>query len=71
MMQRIQTLFNRLAGVASFEADRLALAHAIYGDGDHRFLALETPAYLRRTGTRLAQAGHECAEAEFSVPGGR
>ena len=41
MMQRIQTLFNRLAGVASFEADRLALAHAIYGDGDRRFLALE------------------------------
>ena len=48
MMQRIQTLFNRLAGVASFEADRLALAHAIYGDNDRRFLALETPAYLRR-----------------------
>ena len=48
MMQRIQTLFNRLAGVASFEADRLALARAIYGDGDRRFLELETPAYLRR-----------------------
>jgi hypothetical protein len=48
MMQRIQTLFNRLAGVASFEADRMALARAIYGDGNRRFLALETPAYLRR-----------------------
>jgi hypothetical protein len=48
MMQRIQSLFNRLAGVASFEADHLALAQAIYGDGDRRFLALEAPAYLRR-----------------------
>lgn len=48
MMQRLQTLFNRLAGVASFEAERLALAHAIYGEQDHRYLAFETPAYLRR-----------------------
>lgn len=54
MMQRIQTLFNRLAGVASFEADRLALAHAIYGDDDHRFQALESPAYLRRQAKVIA-----------------
>jgi len=48
MMQRLQTLFNRLAGVASFEADRLALAHAIYGEQDRYYAAFETPAYLRR-----------------------
>ena len=48
MMQRLQTLFNRLAGVASFEADRLALARAIYGGRDCHYAALETPAYLRR-----------------------
>ena len=48
MMQRLQTLFNRLAGVASFEADRVALARAIYGGRDCRYAALETPAYLRR-----------------------
>ena len=53
MMQRLQTLFNRLAGVASFEADRLALAHAIYGERDCRYAALETPAYLS-PGPRLA-----------------
>jgi|APHig6443717497_1056834.scaffolds.fasta_scaffold2853983_1 hypothetical protein len=48
MMQRLQTLFNRLAGVASFEADRLALAHAIYGEQDRYYATFETPAYLRR-----------------------
>ena len=48
MMQRLQSLFNRLAGVASFEADRLALAHAIYGEQDRRYAAFEPPAYLRR-----------------------
>jgi hypothetical protein len=48
MMQRIQTLFNRLAGIASFEADRLTLAHAIYGEQDRRYATFETPAYLRR-----------------------
>jgi len=48
MMQRIQSLFSRLAGVANFEAARLALAHAIFVESDHRFRELETPAYLRR-----------------------
>lgn len=48
MMQRLQTLFNRLAGVASFEADRLALAHAIYGEQDRYYATFETPTYLRR-----------------------
>ena len=48
MMQRIQPLFNRLAGFANFEAERLALAHAIFAETDRRFGELETPAYLRR-----------------------
>ena len=48
MMQRIQSLFSRLAGIANFEAERLALAHAIFAEADRRFGELETPAYLRR-----------------------
>lgn len=48
MMQRIQSIFNRLAGIAYFEADRLAQAHAIFAKADRRFGEFETPAYLRR-----------------------
>jgi hypothetical protein len=48
MMQRIQSLFNRLAGFANFEAERLARAHAIFAESDRRFGDLEPPAYLRR-----------------------
>jgi len=48
MMQRIQSIFNRLAGIANFEAERLVRAHAIFAEADHRFAELETPAYLRR-----------------------
>lgn len=48
MMQRIQSLFNRLAGVASFEAERLARAHAIFAEAERRFGELDSPAYLRR-----------------------
>jgi hypothetical protein len=48
MMQRIQSLFNRLAGVASFEAERLARAHAIFADAERRFGRFESHAYLRR-----------------------
>ncbi|WP_153146446.1 hypothetical protein [Dechloromonas sp. H13] len=48
MMQRIQSIFNRLAGFANFEAERLARAHSIFIDADRRFGELETPAYLRR-----------------------
>lgn len=48
MMQRIQSLFSRLAGLANLEAERLALAHAIFAEADRRFGELETPAYLRR-----------------------
>ena len=48
MMQRIQSIFNRLAGIASLEAERLARAHAIFAEADRRFGEFETPAYLRR-----------------------
>ena len=48
MMQRIQSIFNRLAGFAYFEAERLAQAHAIFAKADRQFEELETPAYLRR-----------------------
>ena len=48
MMQRIQSLFNRLAGVANFEAERLARAQAIFADADRRFDEFDSPAYLRR-----------------------
>jgi len=48
MMQRIQSIFNRLAGFANFEAERLAQAHAIFAKADRQFGELETPAYQRR-----------------------
>jgi hypothetical protein len=48
MMQRIQSLFNRLAGVASFEAERLARANAIFADAERHFGRFDSPAYLRR-----------------------
>ena len=48
MMQRIQSIFNRLAGIACFEAERLARARAIFTKDDNQFTELETPAYLRR-----------------------
>lgn len=48
MMQRIQSIFNRLAGFVNFEAERLAQAHAIFAKADRQFGELETPAYLRR-----------------------
>ncbi len=48
MMQRIQSIFNRLTGFATFETERLAQAHAIFAKADRQFGELETPAYLRR-----------------------
>ena len=48
MMHHLQSLFSRLAGIATLEADRLARARAIFADADRRFGELETPAYLRR-----------------------
>ena len=48
MIQHLQSLFSRLAGIATFEADRLAQAHAIFADSDRRFGELDRPAYLRR-----------------------
>jgi len=48
MMQHIQSLFSRLAGIATFEADRLARAQAIFADAERRFGELDSPAYLRR-----------------------
>ena len=48
MMHRIQSIFNRLAGFANFEAERLAQAHAIFANADRQYEEFETPAYLRR-----------------------
>ena len=48
MMQHLQSLFSRLAGIATYEADRLAQAHAIFADADRRFGEFDSPAYLRR-----------------------
>ena len=48
MMQRIQSIFNHLAGIANIEAERLARAHAIFAEADRRFAEFETPTYLRR-----------------------
>lgn len=53
MMQRIQSLFSRLAGIATFEAERLARAQAIFADADRRYGRFDSPAYLRRR-TRVA-----------------
>ena len=48
MMQHIQSLFSRLVGIATFEADRVAQAHAIFADAERRFGEFDSPAYLRR-----------------------
>jgi hypothetical protein len=48
MMQRIQSIFSRLAGFANFDAERLAQANAIFAKADCRYGELETPTYLRR-----------------------
>ena len=48
MIKRIQSIFKRLVGIGSLEADRLARAHAIFAEADRRFGEFETPAYLRR-----------------------
>ncbi len=48
MMQRIQSIFNRLAGFAYFEAERLAQADSIFAKADCQYGELETPTYLRR-----------------------
>ena len=49
MMQHIQFLFRRLAGIASIEAERLAQARAIFADAERRFGEFESPAYIRRS----------------------
>ena len=49
MMQHIQFLFSRLAGIASIEADRLARIRAIFADAERRFGEFDRPAYIRRT----------------------
>ncbi len=54
MMQRIQSLFNCLAGFANFEAERLARAHAIFAEADRRFDEFDSPAYLRRPAKVIA-----------------
>ncbi len=48
MMLHLQSLFIRLAGIVTFEADRLARAHAIFADEERRFGKFDSPAYLRR-----------------------
>ena len=53
MMQRIQSLFDRLSGIAHFEAERIALAHAIFAETERHFEHLEKPAYLRRRSALL------------------
>jgi hypothetical protein len=54
MMQRIQSLFSRLAGIATYEAERLAQARAIFDDADRHFGEFDSPAYLRRRAKVLA-----------------
>jgi hypothetical protein len=54
MMHHLQSFFSRLAGIATFEADRLAQAHAIFADADRRFGELDSPAYLRRKSKVMA-----------------
>jgi hypothetical protein len=47
MMNRLQSLFNRLAGIAILEAELRSRAHAIY-DVSQSMDSLETPACWRR-----------------------
>jgi hypothetical protein len=48
MMQHLQSLFSRLAGIATYEAERLARAQAIFTDAEQRYGRFDSPAYLRR-----------------------
>jgi hypothetical protein len=47
-MNRIQRLFELIAGISQEERDRWALAQAIYGAPPLDVLALRTPACWRR-----------------------
>ena len=49
MMPHIQFLLSRLAGFATFEADRLAQTRAIFADAERRFGEFDSPAYFRRS----------------------
>jgi hypothetical protein len=48
MMQHLQSLFSRLSGIATYEAERLARAQAIFADAERRYGRFDSPAYLRR-----------------------
>ncbi len=56
MMNRLQSLFNRLAGIATLEAEMRSRAHAIYCVRESMD-ALETPACWRRK-SRIGCARH-------------
>ena len=47
-MNRIQRVFEFIAGISQQERDRWALSRAIYGAPRHDVLALQTPACWRR-----------------------
>jgi hypothetical protein len=57
MMPHIQFFFSRLAGFATFEADRLAQTRAIFADAERRFGEFDSPAYLRRN-AKVNASGH-------------
>lgn len=59
MMQNLQSLFSRLVGIATFEADRLARAHAIFADAERRFGEFDSPTYLRRRAKLIGRAHPE------------
>ena len=48
-MNRIQRLFERIAGISQGERDRWALAQEIYYGPRVEFLSLRTPACWRRS----------------------
>ena len=56
MMNRLQSLFNRLAGIATLEVEMRSRAHAIYCVRESMD-ALETPACWRRK-SRVGCAQH-------------
>lgn len=49
MINRMQDIFNRLAGIAILEAERFSRAHAIFVRDEAHLAGLEKPACWRRS----------------------
>ena len=58
-MNRMQRLFERIAGISQEERDRWAFAQSIYGAPPKNLTALRTPAcWRRKAAVRMAARAH-------------